>query len=496
VETFEEFYGLLQSEAVMLQKKYQPQLRKGIKIAVDLVNSVKQDEKDGDVDVRVKIAPNTITEDITITPGNFDDRDEIIEELKKLYHSVLSIKNTEGIPKYQDLISELDLVKQAKNAKDANDLLDKIKKQVEIARKIQEYRKKYSDLEHPIAKDAVVIYGEYDLTISPKSGDASQKKLKGEYNSVSSQATGELETAYNAQELDEIMMPIQNQFLRYFTIDQNMIHQAKKAKLNNDEHFPNPTHDAEVKLFEYLARQIVRLVNGAQSDKDQSDESQVVKETNQIALNEKKYVKALQLKKEINKYTSNIRDLKQSTEQVKGKKVEIQKIITRAKQQYPDDFAGLNSFDQEHDCLQKLLRNAKKKPFNVSKKERSSCFTNFSVINEYKTEIDNLELELEEKQKELAPYQNGEINLADNWYDDNDQINKAQSISKSNNEELTQLLEKWNVTGLIKINDEQDACRSCQSMITQFIDRFGGSENITVNVQAVVHHYYGKRGNR
>jgi hypothetical protein len=49
---------LLQSEAVMLQKKYQPALRDGIKIAVDLVNSVKEDAKDGDVDVKVRIAPN------------------------------------------------------------------------------------------------------------------------------------------------------------------------------------------------------------------------------------------------------------------------------------------------------------------------------------------------------------------------------------------------------------------------------------------------------
>jgi hypothetical protein len=55
----------------MLQKKYQPQLRKGIKIAVDLVNSVKQDEKDGDVDIKVRIAPNTfeITSEI-IFEGN------------------------------------------------------------------------------------------------------------------------------------------------------------------------------------------------------------------------------------------------------------------------------------------------------------------------------------------------------------------------------------------------------------------------------------------
>lgn len=69
VETFEEFYTLLQSEAVMLQKKYQPQLRKGIKIAVDLVNSVKEDAKDGDVDVKVRIAPNTIDAPFSINWG-------------------------------------------------------------------------------------------------------------------------------------------------------------------------------------------------------------------------------------------------------------------------------------------------------------------------------------------------------------------------------------------------------------------------------------------
>jgi hypothetical protein len=68
VETFEEFYGLLQSEAVMLQKKYQPQLRNGIKIAVDLVNSVKEDAKDGDVDVR--IAPNDTVEELRVVYEN------------------------------------------------------------------------------------------------------------------------------------------------------------------------------------------------------------------------------------------------------------------------------------------------------------------------------------------------------------------------------------------------------------------------------------------
>jgi hypothetical protein len=43
VETFEEFYGILKAEAAVLQREFQPQLRNGIKIAIDLVN---QDKKD------------------------------------------------------------------------------------------------------------------------------------------------------------------------------------------------------------------------------------------------------------------------------------------------------------------------------------------------------------------------------------------------------------------------------------------------------------------
>lgn len=38
VETFKAFYELIKQEASKLQQAYQPQLRNGIKIAVDLVN--------------------------------------------------------------------------------------------------------------------------------------------------------------------------------------------------------------------------------------------------------------------------------------------------------------------------------------------------------------------------------------------------------------------------------------------------------------------------
>ncbi len=59
-DNFADFYGFLAKKAVELAKAYQPKLRDGIKVAVEMVNSVAKDEQDGDVDIRVRIAPNTI----------------------------------------------------------------------------------------------------------------------------------------------------------------------------------------------------------------------------------------------------------------------------------------------------------------------------------------------------------------------------------------------------------------------------------------------------
>ena len=53
-----------------MRKRYEPQLRKGIKIAIDLVNSVQQDKKDGDVDVKVRIAPNNVELETSIIQNN------------------------------------------------------------------------------------------------------------------------------------------------------------------------------------------------------------------------------------------------------------------------------------------------------------------------------------------------------------------------------------------------------------------------------------------
>ena len=61
-DNFADFYGFLAKKAVELAKAYQPKLRDGIKVVVEMVNSVAKDEQDGDVDMKVEIAPNATTE--------------------------------------------------------------------------------------------------------------------------------------------------------------------------------------------------------------------------------------------------------------------------------------------------------------------------------------------------------------------------------------------------------------------------------------------------
>ena len=65
-EAFAEFYARIKTEAAKLQALYQPQLREGIVLNIELINPVQEDEKDGDVDVKVGIRPNAIIESVNI----------------------------------------------------------------------------------------------------------------------------------------------------------------------------------------------------------------------------------------------------------------------------------------------------------------------------------------------------------------------------------------------------------------------------------------------
>ncbi|MFK7798744.1 MAG: hypothetical protein AB8E82_14940 [Aureispira sp.] len=101
VETFEEFYGILKTEATVLQREFQPQLRNGIKIAIDLVNKVQQDKKDGDVDIRVRIAPNTEEKLLSFDFGEQQEQKgkgiASIEELVQLFKEKHNIAIRENL---------------------------------------------------------------------------------------------------------------------------------------------------------------------------------------------------------------------------------------------------------------------------------------------------------------------------------------------------------------------------------------------------------------
>ncbi|MEM8528695.1 MAG: DUF4157 domain-containing protein, partial [Bacteroidota bacterium] len=58
-QSFEEFYRSKKKEAGKLKQQYQPQLKQGIKLDIKF-KPLTQDKPDGDLDIRVRIAPNTI----------------------------------------------------------------------------------------------------------------------------------------------------------------------------------------------------------------------------------------------------------------------------------------------------------------------------------------------------------------------------------------------------------------------------------------------------
>lgn len=71
-ENFSEFHKRKKSESKDLENKYQPQLKKGVNLDI-LFGSVKEDEKDNDIDYKIKIAPNDLLESDTLPAGDEND---------------------------------------------------------------------------------------------------------------------------------------------------------------------------------------------------------------------------------------------------------------------------------------------------------------------------------------------------------------------------------------------------------------------------------------
>ena len=117
-EAFADFYARIKAEGAKLQTQYQPQLREGIVLTIELINSVKEDEKDGDVDVKVRIAPNA-TEEITSVKFLTDESSqkegdkEVISEINNIVNrsypsdGFANLSETETQNKFDEMYSSI-----------------------------------------------------------------------------------------------------------------------------------------------------------------------------------------------------------------------------------------------------------------------------------------------------------------------------------------------------------------------------------------------------
>ena len=76
-EEFKDFHKRVEKQGEALEDQYQPQLKKGINLDVKF-KSVKEDEKDGDMDYHISIAPNTLKKDGNIDVDNAPKRGDHI----------------------------------------------------------------------------------------------------------------------------------------------------------------------------------------------------------------------------------------------------------------------------------------------------------------------------------------------------------------------------------------------------------------------------------
>ncbi|MGQ3678469.1 DNA/RNA non-specific endonuclease [Tenacibaculum discolor] len=92
-EEFTKFHQRKHKEAKTLENKYQPQLKKGINLDIKLTSMAK-DQKDNDVDFKIKIAPNTTNESGSADAG--EAKFEIVQKPKIIAKVGQQVTNKDG----------------------------------------------------------------------------------------------------------------------------------------------------------------------------------------------------------------------------------------------------------------------------------------------------------------------------------------------------------------------------------------------------------------
>jgi hypothetical protein len=117
---FDSFHAAKQNEAENLREQYQKNLKKGIKLSIDF-KAPEADKKDGDIDVEIKIAPNTTVRDIQIGgDGNqsLQERVALMEQKYENDYKGIKKENAE-FEKYKHLETEIKQLKERVKVEDS-----------------------------------------------------------------------------------------------------------------------------------------------------------------------------------------------------------------------------------------------------------------------------------------------------------------------------------------------------------------------------------------
>lgn len=165
-EDFKDFHKRKQKEGEELEDKYQPQLKKGINLDVKF-KSVQEDEKDGDMDIKIRIAPNTTEKNVEVGGKGKDEKlDEVWKQKKENIH-----------PKAEGTVS-----------KSANTIIEDNEKETDGRKKISSWtglRNKLKETKNTdsLIKKPITNKEEYGVYIEGKVGETGREIIKDDGNS-------------------------------------------------------------------------------------------------------------------------------------------------------------------------------------------------------------------------------------------------------------------------------------------------------------------------
>ncbi|BAZ27652.1 hypothetical protein NIES4074_00790 [Cylindrospermum sp. NIES-4074] len=448
---FDSFHTAKKNESEKLRQQYQTKLKDGIKLSIEF-QSPKEDKKDGDIDIKITIAPNTTVKNIQVGgDGNQSLQDRVALMEQKYESDFKGIKKeNEEFEKYKHLETEIKKLKERVQIEDSEEIQEDIKKaeqKLVALKKILEIRTELDKISQKIGgkgvrPDAVIIYGDYNLTVKKLDGTRTEN-LRNTYTAISGQGD-------EVKQLEEHFKTIKEKLLGEFEVLGIRDREVRQLEVNlgqkKDRERPDPSHDAETKLLEQIVEEIGKIVVHGNE------------------INQEKLKAAQQEEK-------NIRDKFEQTQKL-GKEIkENQKSLQEA---LGDGYSSFEVLEEVYKALIATLKSERRSP----KEEEGH------VIKQFKT-ADSAKKRLEVASTKLVEM--GGIMTVE---EREDKIHKAfRDINLKERTKLDTASQDWEITGTININDEQAACTSCQGIIAELKKRF---KNVKVNLVEVVKSYHGR----